>query len=323
MRVLVTGAAGFLGRWLVERLAREGHSVRGLVRKTPTPELAPSKNIEFLEGDVTQPTSLARAVEGTEVVFHLAGIRRGATRAPFFEVNALGTRNVLEAMVAARCRRFVLCGSLAAMGPSTRERPHLESDPLLPTEWYGESKAEAERIAWEYGDRLELTVVRPPRILGPGDRENLVFFKMVKKGVKLSLSGGPRPLSMVDVGDVVDFLLLLATHAGAVGEAFFVSSFTTSLEEIEGLAALYLGVKPRLLQLSPLGLRMLAAAADGVSRATGHNLPLSRKLARQLLAPAWTCSTTKAEQRLGFFSRHTLEASIARSARWYLDEGWL
>ena len=119
-------------------------------------------------------------------------------------------------MLRAGVRRLVLAGSLAAVGPSTPDRPHVETDPFAPEEWYGESKAEAERIALGTAG-LEVTVARPPRILGPGDRENLVFFRLVKRGIRLEIEGGPRPLSVVDVDDVVELLLLLATRPEAVG----------------------------------------------------------------------------------------------------------
>ena len=92
---------------------------------------------------------------------------------------------------------------------------------------------------------------------------------------------------------------------------------------MEDIAAEALGVHPRTVRLSPGVLRALAALADGVTQVTGRRLPLNRKLARQLLAPAWTCSGAKAERLLGFTPRHSAEESIRRSARWYRQQGWL
>jgi dihydroflavonol-4-reductase len=322
MHALVTGASGFLGGALVQRLALEGHRVRGLVREIPR---LPSGNaVEWVKGDVTVPDSLAKPLAAVEVVFHLAGIRRAPVRSAFFDVNAEGTRNVCDASWRSGVRRLVLAGSLAAVGPSRPDRPHVESDPFAPEEWYGESKAEAERIAFLPRGPLEVTVVRPPRILGPADRENLVFFKLIRRGIRLAIGGGPRPLSVVDVDDVVDFLLVLAQGPEAVGEAFFCPGpGGTTLEDIQDQAAVALGAHPRTVRLSPLVLRTLAAAADVVSRVTGRHLTLNRKLARQLLAPAWTCSGEKAATRLGWRPRVTVQESIARSAAWYLSEGWL
>ncbi len=323
MQVLITGANGFLGSALSRRLVGDGHRVRALVRPGSDASALDGVGVERVSGDVTEPGSVQRAVEGMAVVFHLAGLRRAPERSAFFRVNAEGTRTVCDAMLRVRARRMVLAGSLAAVGPSQPDRPHVETDPFAPEEWYGESKAEAERIALGRAG-LEVTVIRPPRILGPGDRENLVFFRLVKRGIRLEVGGGPRPLSVVDVDDVVELLVVAAVRPEAVGEAFFAPGpDQTTLEEIQTLGAGVLGVRPRTLRLSPGRLRALAAIADGFSRLTGKHLPLNRKLARQLLAPAWTCSGEKARARLGWIPRIDARTSIARSAAWYQAHGWL
>jgi dihydroflavonol-4-reductase len=321
--VLITGAGGFLGRALLAALAAGGHRVRGMVHgESIRANGAPG--VAWVRGDVNDPASIRSAVSGVDVVFHLAGIRRAPVRETFLRVNAEGTRQVCDASWRSGVRRLVLAGSLAAVGPSRPDRPHVESDPFAPEEWYGESKAEAERIAFAHAGRLEVTVARPPRILGPGDRENLVFFKLIRRGIRLVIGGGPRPLSVVDVDDVVGFLILLAEHPRAPGEAFFCPGpGTTTLEEIQDEGARVLGVSPRTVRLSPGVLRALAACADVVSRATGHHLPLNRKLARQLLAPAWTCSGDKAAEQLGWRAQVPVHDSIARSAAWYQAQGWL
>lgn len=332
MRVLVTGASGFLGAHLCRRLVSEGLStpvaVRALVRKTADRSALNGLSIEFSEGDVTDAKSLQRATKDIDVVFHLAGLRRAPTREPFFEVNAEGTRKVCEALCGAvsgtdRRPRFVLCGSLSASGPSQPNQPRREDDPFNPQEWYGESKVEAERIAHSYADRLDVTTIRPCRILGPGDKENLAFFKVAKKGIRLHITGGPRPVSMVDVEDVVDQLLLQATKPEAVGQAFHCAAQeTTTLEGMQDIVADELKAKTRTLTLTPLMLKGLASVADGFSRATGRHLPLNRKLAKQLLVP-WVCSAEKAKSRLGFTAKRRLEDAIRESARWYVAQGWL
>jgi nucleoside-diphosphate-sugar epimerase len=321
VRALVTGAAGFLGGALVRRLAARGLEVRALVRGEPPPLPA---GVEAVRGDVTDRESMGRAVKGCGLVFHLAGVRRGATRNDFFRVNAEGTRLALEACLSAGAAgtRFVLAGSLAAAGPSREGRR--EDEPLAPVEWYGESKAEAERIAFSRRDRLPVTVGRPPRIVGPGDRENLFFFRLVARRVLLRILGGERPLSWIDVEDCAAGLLALAERPEAVGEAFFLASEErTSVVGLQREIARALGVRPREIPLPPAVLRAAGALADGVSRLTGRKLPVSRKMARQVLAPGWACDPSKAKARLGFVAPTPLSESIGRSARWYLEKGWL
>jgi len=323
MDALVTGANGFVGRTLVRWLVATGKSVRALVR--PGSDLgAWPAGVEVIRGDAMDLKALRRAVDGCALVYHLAGVRRAPDRQTFLTVNAGSTELLLDACLergAAR-GRFVLAGSLASLGPSREGRR--EEDPFAPAEWYGESKAEAERIALSYRDKLPVAIGRPPRILGPGDRENLLFFRLVARGLLVRIPGPERPLSFVDVDDCARGFLMLGERPEAVGEAFFLASAErTSLVGLQEEVARALGVRARPLPVPPGVLWALAFAADGLSRVTGRRLPLNRKLARQILAPGWTCHTDKAERLLGFRATTTLEASVARSARYYREHHWL
>lgn len=317
----MTGANGFLGRHLVAALIARGHAVRALVR--PGGDAGPlDPRAEIVRGDVTDPAALDRAVAGCPLVFHLAGIRRSPVRSEFELVNAGGTRLLLEACVArgAAGHRFVLAGSLAAVGPSRDGKR--EEDPFAPAEWYGESKAAAERVARAFAARLPVAVARPPRVIGPGDRENLFFFRMVARGWVLRLLGAERPLSWIDVADCAQGFALLGEHPAAAGEAFFLASpRRTTPEALQREVARALGVRPRTVPVPPAALSALAWGADLVGAVTGRRLPLNRKLARQLLAPGWTCRTEKAERLLGFSATTSLATSVARAAEGYRREG--
>jgi len=324
MKALVTGAAGFLGAWLVRLLLERGHSVRAMVRPGHPLGALEGLGVEEARADVTDAGSLVRAVRGCDVVFHLAGVRRAAKREEFMRVNAEATRLLLDACLegAPGLSRFVLAGSITAAGPSREGKR--EEDPLEPAEWYGESKADAERIALSFADRLPVAVARPPRVTGPGDRENLLFFKLVKAGFLFTFSGEPRPLSFVDVEDCVRGFLLLAERPEAKGQAFFLASRErTDVEGLQREAARALGVSPRTIRLPAAVLGAAATLADAVTTVTGMRLPLNRKLARQILAPGWACDPGKAERLLGFEAKVPLAASIERAARWYLDHHWL
>jgi nucleoside-diphosphate-sugar epimerase len=320
MLALVTGAGGFLGGALVRALAARGDAVRALVRRPAGGLDLPG--VEVVTGDVEDASAVRAAVRGVALVFHLAGVRRATDPAEFLRVNAGATRLVLEACLAEApaLRRFVLAGSLAASGPSAT--PRREDAPLAPVEPYGASKAEAERIALSYADRLPVAIARPPRIMGPGDRENLLFFRLGAMGLALSFGG--RPLSWIDVDDCARGLLALADRPEARGEAFFLASpETTTAEGLMSEAARALGKRARRVHVPAALLRALAAGADLVTNATGRRLPLNRKLAAQVLAPGWVCDPSKARARLGFQATTPLADSIARSARWYRESGWL
>lgn len=322
VNVLVTGAAGFLGTALVRALGARGDAVRALVRR-PSDELT-ALGAEVVVGDATDPAAVLAAVRGQDVVFHLAGIRRSTDAAEFLRVNAEGTRTVLEACLAGapRLSRFVLAGSRAAVAPSAE--PVDEAAPFAPVEPYGASKAEAERIAFSYAHRLPVTVARPPRIMGPGDRENLLFFEIARRGLAIGFGDPPRLLSWVDVDDCARGLLLLAERPEAVGEAFYLASAeSTSAQGLMIEAGKALGCRTRRITVPPGLLRALARGADAITDLTGRRLPLNRKLATQVLAPGWRCDPAKARARLGFEATTALSDSVGRAARWYVDHGWL
>ncbi len=324
---LVTGAGGFLGRTLVRALLERGYRVRAMIRPGgDAGALRPVEGeaLEIFRGDATDAAALDRAVKGCALVYHLAGVRRGARREDFFAVNAGSTRLLLEACAAAGAggQRFVLAGSLAAAGPSRDGRR--EEDPGEPAEWYGESKAEAERLARSFRGSLPVSIGRPPRIFGPGDRENLLFFRLAARGVVLRFLGPERPLSWIDVDDCARGFLALGEHPAAAGEDFFLSSpERTSVTGLQREVARALHVKTFDVPVPPALLSGLSWAADGLSRLTHRRLPLNRKLARQILAPGWTCDPGKAERLLGFRTGVALAESLARSADYYRGEGWL
>jgi nucleoside-diphosphate-sugar epimerase len=295
--------------------------VRAFVRRPEPALLLPG--VEVVTGDALDPRAVAAAAAGVDVAFHLAGVRRAAEADEFFRVNVGSTRLLLEACLARGpgLRRFVLAGSRAASPPSATGCR--EEEPLRPSEAYGESKAEAERVTLLHADRLPVAVARPPRIMGPGDRENLLFFQLARRGWALRF-GADAPLSWVDVDDCARGLLLLAERPEAVGQAFFLASDErTSVEGLFLAAAAALGVTPRRLAVPGPALAGAAALADLVTRATGRKLPLNRKLARQLLATGWACDTAKARRLLGFEATTPLAESVGRAAAWYREAGWL
>jgi nucleoside-diphosphate-sugar epimerase len=323
VRALVTGCNGFLGHALARALLGRGHEVRALVRPGRDTKVLEALGVELARGDALDPEALARAVRDCPLVFHLAGVRRAANRDDFTRGNVLSTRLLLDACErAGGVARFVLAGSLAACGPSREGRR--EDEPFEPHEWYGESKAEAERLVFTYRERLPVSVARPPRIMGPGDRENLLFFQIAARGIVLRFLGPERPLSWIDVDDCARGFVVLAEHPRAAGEAFFLASpARTDVVGLQRAIAQALHVRAREVPVPPALLSALAAGADVVTNATGRRLPLNRKLARQVLAPGWTCRVEKARELLDFVATTPLDASLGRAAEWYRAKGWV
>lgn len=336
MRVLITGANGFIGSALTRRMFQRGDAVQVLLRPGANRSLiadlplvsaegstaAPVGTVPVFEGEIARRGSFKSALSDVEAVIHLAGLRRSHARSELFAVNAEGTRALCEEMVRhAPGARLILCSSLTAMGPS-RDFPDERAE-LRPADWYGESKALAEEIALSFADRLHISIARPSRVVGPGDRENLFFFRLVERGLRLSIGGTPRPMSTLDVDDLSAGLCLMADRDGASGEIFCLSRDTTTLEALNEEIARQMGKRALLLHLPERLLKVLASGADLATRVSGRRLPLNRKLAQQILAPGWTCSIVKAREKLGFDPKISLSESVTRSLDWYRAHGWL
>ena len=217
MRALVTGASGFIGSNLVDRLLAEGVQVKCLVRHTPTLP-GSAKSLTLVPGDFQDPASLATAVEDADVVFHVAGVTRAARRADYFRGNLETTCNLLQACqeYGPEDQKFLFISSLAAAGPSPGN-PLTEDEEPRPVSAYGESKLAAERAVLQFGRTRPVIIIRPPAVYGPRDRDTLLLFKSVQKRLHVIPGRGSQKVSLVHVHDLVTGIwqAMLSEQAGA------------------------------------------------------------------------------------------------------------
>ncbi len=327
MRAFVTGATGFLGSHLVDRLLERGDEVGVLVRRSSNLRWLIGKKIQVHYGDVTGDSKgLLEGVKRAELVFHLAGVIRALKRPTYYEVNAQGTANVLEACLAnPAVRRVVVVTSLAAHGPGLTDRPAVEEDECHPITDYGRSKRDAELITLRYQDRLPVTIVRPPAIYGPRDEQVLSFFRMVNSGLALLPGFGRRVLNLAHVDDVVTGIILAADSPKGLGEIFYVGEDRNyDWEEAARIMGDAVGRK-HLIKIRAPGpfVYTFGALAEGVGRLIGKTFPLNIDYARNFMQTNWALDLSKARGLLGFRSAVSLAEGTRRTAEWYREEGWL
>ena len=225
MQALVTGAAGFIGSHLVEALLQRGVQVRCLVRPTSHLKWLQGLPVEIIYGDCQEKDSLGPGVKDVDLVFHLAGVTRALEAKTYFEVNALGTENLVQACLEhnTQLHKFIYVSSLAAAGPGRNGGKKKESDPCEPVSPYGRSKRRGEELALSQAHEFPLLILRPSAVYGPRDKAFLALFQCLSKRIKPSFSGEVRHLSLCSVQDLVGGLLLAAETRTKSGEIFFLS----------------------------------------------------------------------------------------------------
>jgi len=323
-RCLITGATGFVGSWLADRLLAQGASVRCLVRPASLSRLHHPERVEVCLGDVTEPSSLDSALTDIDYVFHVAGLIKSPRESDYFRVNYLGTINLLEACRRVpRVPRIVVVSSQAAAGPSRPGQPIDEDSTCNPVTPYGKSKLLGESAAAAYRESLPIAVVRPPTVYGPRDRETLALFKVAKFGFRPRV-GVPSAVSAVHVDDLVSGVVLAAIRDEAIGRTYFVAGDEQPSygELVDGIAAA-VGRRGIPIPVPSTTLRAAARAAEVARDVIGLSLIFDHWKAEEMLAGYWACSNQRAKLELGFEPTVRLLDGLRTTARWYRENGWL
>ena len=326
MKVLLTGASGFVGSHILDSLRRRGLASALLLRPDSSRRFIESHlpGVEVRHGSIGDPASLRQAMSGITHVIHCAGAIKVTRVADFYEVNQAGTRNVVDAANAqgGQVQRLIYISSVAAAGPATREKPAREEDTPAPVSEYGKSKLAGELEVSNHC-RAEHVILRPPAVYGPRDAELLRLFRTVKHHLL------PRPpraqaLSLVFVRDLAEAVVTCLDHPAAARKTYFVASREAVTGQViaEAIAAR--------MQVWTLPLPLPAAvwwpiclAQELWSRLTGKPTVLSLQKFAELRAPGWVCDGTRLERETGCACATTLEMGIAETLSWYRQHNWL
>ncbi|MBA2350583.1 MAG: SDR family oxidoreductase [Burkholderiales bacterium] len=310
MNVCVTGANGFVGRALCERLALSGHAVTRVVRRPEIAALAGSRCLSLTEPNATDWKS---ALIGTEILVHLAARVHVMSEAlvdplaEFRRINCAGTEQLASAAAKAGVRRFVFISTVKVHGEGG-ESCFRESDAPAPTDAYAISKWEAEqallRIAAETA--LEVVILRPTLVYGPGVRGNfLSLLRAVERGIPLPLASIDNRRSLIYLGNLIDAIMACIEHPSAAGKTYLVSDGddVSTTELVRRLAAA-LG-KPARVFPFPLAPMRFAATL------------LRRGAALNRLASSLRIDSTKIREELGWAPPYTMQQGLRETADWY------
>jgi len=326
MKALVTGSSGFIGSHLAAELAKRSYEVQCLIRKTSRRRFLENLNVRFVLGDCRDKESLRPAVRGMDYVFHLAGVINALDWKTYFETNTQGTQNLLEACLEEnpRLQKFVFVSSISACGPSPRGTALREDDDCRPVSDYGRSKLRAEQIVLGSTDRLPLTIIRPPNVIGPRQKELFEFIKLLHKGIKPLIGTGEPQTSLASVDDIVKAIILTAVHPRSCGQIYFVTDGRAySWRDIAGTVAESLGPRRFYLKI-PYAVQYVLAALFEIGSTMKRTSPLfTRQNISATRKYCWIYDSSKITNELGFKPSLEMEETIRKTVAWYKKEGMI
>jgi len=301
MKLALTGGTGFIGTHLIDAAVAAGHEVLALTRR----EQPPRERVTWIMGDLHDRSALEQVVEDVDAAIHVAGVISAQSPAAFENGNVLGTLAFLAAATAGGVRRFVHLSSLAAREPNLS--------------LYGDSKARGEDLVMSSG--LDWSIVRPPAVYGPGDRETLELFRMAKLGMMLMPPQGR--VSVIHVHDLVRLLLALCA-ADAPSTILIEPDDGTpggwTHREFARALGEAMGTKPAIVS-SPGFVLRLAARADQLLRRERAKLTVDR--AAYFSHRNWVVEPKRASPRELWQPQIKTPDGLKQTADWYREAGWL
>jgi nucleoside-diphosphate-sugar epimerase len=328
VRALVTGATGFTGGHLARALGARGDAVWALVRdcEAPAARRLADAGISLLTGDLRDRAAVERAVAGVEVVYNIAALYRqaGLPANVYRAVNALAVRDVVEASARAGVTRVVHCSTVGVHG-DVEHPPANEDAPRRPGDIYQITKLEGEQLALEAGAKsgIEVTIVRPTGIYGPGDRRLLRLFRGVARRRWVTLGSGEIYYHLTFIDDLIEGFRLCGTHPAAKNRTYIIAGGeVTTLNELVATIAEVASVPTPRWHAPVWPVWIAGAACEALCAPFGIEPPLHRRRV-DFFTKSRAFDITRARTEIGFAPHVGLREGIERTLRWYRDHHWL
>ena len=331
MKILVTGASGFIGSFIVEEALRQGMETWAAVRRSSSREYLTDGRIHFIELNLSSEEQLREQLKGFQFdyVVHAAGVTKCLNKEDFRRINTEGTRNLVRAIRALQMplRRFVFISSLSIMGAIREQQPYTEireDDTPQPNTAYGRSKLEAERVLASMGADFPYVILRPTGVYGPRERDYFMMAKSIKAHTDFAVGFKRQDITFVYVTDVVQ-AVFLALKKGVSGRRYFLSDGEVyQSATFSNLIRSELGNPWWIRITAPLWLlRIITCCGEYVGRLTGKVTALNNDKYYIMKQRNWRCDIQPAQQELGYEPEVKLEEGVHRSIQWYEQHGWL
>ena len=305
MKILITGASGFIGSFIVEEALKRGFETWAAVRKSSSKEYLQDERIHFIELNLSKKEQLVEQLRGHDFdyVVHAAGVTKCLNKQDFMRINCEGTKNLVEAILELQMplKRFVYLSSLSIFGAIKEQQPYdeiRETDTPQPNTEYGRSKLAAEQYLDSIGSHIPYIILRPTGVYGPREKDYFVMAKSIKQHSDFAVGYKRQDITFVYVTDVVQ-AVFLAMEKGENGRKYFLSDG----EVYQSTTITFFG--------------------EYTSRMTGKISVLNNDKFNILKQRNWRCDIQPAIDELGYQPTVKLEEGVKRSIKWYKENGWL
>ena len=331
MKILITGASGFIGSFIVEEALKRGLETWAAVRKSSSRAFLTDERIHFIELNLSSKEQLVEQLKGQQFdyVVHAAGVTKCLNKADFRRINTEGTKNLVDALLDLQMplKRFVFLSSLSVFGAIKEQLPYdeiREDDTPKPNTEYGRSKLEAERYIDSIGSRLPYIILRPTGVYGPREKDYFMMAKSIKQHIDFAVGYQRQDITFVYVTDVVQ-AVFLALEKGETGRKYFLSdgqvyqstTFSDLIHEELG--------RPWWLRITaPVWvLRVVTFFGEYIGHMTGKVTALNIDKYNILRQRNWRCDIEPTRHELGFEPKVQLKEGVKTTIQWYKDHKWL
>ena len=331
MKILITGASGFIGSFIVEEALKKGFDTWAAVRKSSSKEYLKDERINFIELNLSSKAQLIEQLRGHDFdyVVHAAGVTKCLNKQDFHRINTEGTKNLIDAILELQMplKRFVFVSSLSVFGAIKEQQPYdeiRETDIPQPNTEYGRSKLAAEKYLESLGSRVPYIILRPTGVYGPREKDYFMMAKSIKQHSDFAVGYKRQDITFVYVSDVVQ-AIFLALDKGENGRKYFLSdgevyqstTFSDLIHEELG--------RPWWIRITaPVWvLRIITFCGEYIGKMTGKVTALNNDKFNILRQRNWRCDIQPAIDELGYKPTVKLAEGVRRSIKWYKEQGWL
>ncbi len=339
MKILITGASGFIGSFIVEEALRRGYDTWAAIRRSSSRAFLQDERIHFIELNLSSEEQLREQLKdhAFDYVVHAAGVTKCLHQEDFRRINTEGTQHLVNVLLSLNMplKRFVYLSSLSIMGAIREQQPYTEireDDPTQPNTAYGRSKLEAEQwlanlplsLEGAGGRSFPYVILRPTGVYGPRERDYYMMFKSIKAHTDFAVGFRQQDITFVYVTDVVQ-AVFLALERGVTGRRYFLSDGQVyQSSTFSNLIRKELGNPWWIRITAPIWLlRIITFCGEYIGRWTGKVTALNNDKYHIMKQRNWRCDITPAKEELGYDPKVQLEEGVRRTVKWYKENKWL